>query len=586
MNLITWLRRFSIRSRLITCMVLVVGLGSIVGSGISWQLWSLKGEFDAFTQQEFAAVQRMGKLALNLSALRGHEKAAIINAGDSVSAQAEFKAWQAALTATDQATQALQEAAPSEAIAAQIQALRPKLASYGQALTPTLQMVTDLSITSSTEAYQGSESARAEADAIERQVNTLNDSITELAEARRIKAADGVVHTIALLWGLLLSQGFIFLPLMALTILSITRPLRRAEDITQAIAHGDLTHDIEPRGQDEITHLMVSMKQMQDGLREMVASVRESSESMLTASTQIAAGNQDLSSRTEQTASNLQSTSSAMDELSKTVENSADSAHVANELSSAASQRAVAGGEVVESVVTQMADISQASRQIGDIIGVIDGIAFQTNILALNAAVEAARAGEQGRGFAVVASEVRSLAGRSAEAAKEIKSLIGASVERVEQGNVQAERAGQTMTEVVNAIRRVTDIMGEISAASSEQSAGVSQVGEAVTQMDQATQQNAALVEQMAAAAGSLSGQARELVEAVAVFKLAQGASGQWSAAPAHKPVAAPAPRPAAPRPSLGAKKPASAPASKPAASLSAPKPVAAADGQGDWESF
>ncbi|MDD2977955.1 methyl-accepting chemotaxis protein [Aquabacterium sp.] len=520
MNLITWLRRFSIRSRLITCMVLVVGIGSIVGSGMSWQLWSLKGEFDAFTQQEFAAVQRMGKLALNLSALRGHEKAAIINAGDSVSAQAEFKAWQAALTATDQATQALQEAAPSEAIAAQIQALRPKLASYGQALTPTLQMVTDLSITSSAEAYQGSESARAEADAIERQVNTLNDSITELAEARRIKAADGVVHTIALLWGLLLSPGFIFLPLMALTILSITRPLRRAEDITQAIAHGDLTHDIEPRGHDEITHLMVSMKQMQDGLREMVASVRESSESMLTASTQIAAGNQDLSSRTEQTASNLQSTSSAMDELSKTVENSADSAHVANELSSAASQRAVAGGEVVESVVTQMADISQASRQIGDIIGVIDGIAFQTNILALNAAVEAARAGEQGRGFAVVAGEVRSLAQRSAEAAREIKGLIGKSTERVEMGSQKVREAGAVMTEIVDAIQRVTHAMGEIAEATRQQSMGIGHVSLSINQLDQMTQQNAALVEESAAAADSLRQQAIELSRTVQRFHI------------------------------------------------------------------
>ena len=519
MNLITWLRRFSIRSRLITCMVLVVGIGSIVGSGMSWQLWSLKGEFDAFTQQEFAAVQRMGKLALNLSALRGHEKAAIINAGDSVSAQAEFKAWQAALTATDQATQALQEAAPSEAIAAQIQALRPKLASYGQALTPTLQMVTDLSITSSAEAYQGSESARAEADAIERQVNTLNDSITELAEARRIKAADGVVHTIALLWGLLLSPGFIFLPLMALTILSITRPLRRAEDITQAIAHGDLTHDIEPRGHDEITHLMVSMKQMQDGLREMVASVRESSESMLTASTQIAAGNQDLSSRTEQTASNLQSTSSAMDELSKTVENSADSAHVANELSSAASQRAVAGGEVVESVVTQMADISQASRQIGDIIGVIDGIAFQTNILALNAAVEAARAGEQGRGFAVVAGEGRTLAQRSAEAAREIKGLIGASVTQVESGAKLVQDAGATMQEIVNDVVRVSSVISEISTAAAEQSSSIGQINQAVSHLDQMTQQNAALVEESTAAAASLTEQAQRLADAVNAFQ-------------------------------------------------------------------
>ncbi|TXJ02223.1 MAG: HAMP domain-containing protein [Aquabacterium sp.] len=520
MNLITWLRRFSIRSRLITCMVLVVGIGTIVGSGMSWRLWSLKGEFDEFTQQEFAAVQRMGQLALNLSSLRGHEKAAIINAGDSVSVQAEFKAWQSALKATETAMQALQEAAPNEAIRSQVQALMPKLASYGQALQPTLTMVSELAITSSAEAYQGSEGARTEADTIERQVNELNASITELAEARRAKAADGVTHTIVLLWGLLLSPGFIFLPLMALTILSITRPLRRAEDITQAIAHGDLTHDIQPRGHDEITHLMVSMKHMQDGLREMVASVRESSESMLTASTQIAAGNQDLSSRTEQTAANLQATSSAMDELSKTVENSADSAHVANDLASTASQRAVAGGEVVESVVTQMADISQASRQIGDIIGVIDGIAFQTNILALNAAVEAARAGEQGRGFAVVAGEVRSLAQRSAEAAREIKALIGKSTERVEAGADKVREAGAVMTEIVDAIQRVTHAMGEIAEATRQQSMGIGHVSQSINQLDQMTQQNAALVEESAAAADSLRQQAMDLSRTVQRFHI------------------------------------------------------------------
>jgi len=543
MNLITWLRRFSIRSRLITCMVLVVGIGTIVGSGMSWQLWSLKGEFDAFTRQEFAALQHMSKLTLNLSALRGHEKAAIINAGDSVSVQTEFSAWQAALKETEQETQALLEAAPNETIRTQVQALMPKLASYSQAMHPHLTLLTELTITSSAEAYQGSEASRAEADAIERDVKGLNDHITELAEARRAKAADGVTNAIVLLWSLLLSPGFIFLPLMALTIMSITGPLRRAEDITQAIAHGDLTHDVQPRGNDEITRLMVSMKQMQDGLREMVASVRESSESMLTASTQIAAGNQDLSSRTEQTASNLQSTSSAMDELSKTVENSADSAHVANNLASTASQRAVAGGEVVESVVTQMADISQASRQIGDIIGVIDGIAFQTNILALNAAVEAARAGEQGRGFAVVASEVRALAQRSAAAAKEIKALIDTSMGRVQAGTAQADKAGQTMQEVVQSIERVRDLMGEISAASQEQSEGVSQIGEAVTNMDQVTQQNAALVEEMAAAAASLNSQAHDLVSAVAVFQLATSTISTTTRPTAAPAAALPAPQ-------------------------------------------
>ena len=418
----------------------------------------------------------------------------------------------------------------------------------------------------------------------------LLDKLVELngAGAEQSKAASERSYSVALTTLFVTAVLAIAVAVVAALwlIRSITGPLARAVHAADLVAAGDLTVQIQADSQDETGKLLQSLDKMQQALVRTVSTVRQNAESVASASAQIASGNHDLSARTESQASALEETAASMEELGSTVRQNADNARQANQLAVSASTVAVQGGEVVSQVVETMKGITTASNKIADIIGVIDGIAFQTNILALNAAVEAARAGEQGRGFAVVASEVRSLAGRSAEAAKEIKSLIGASVERVEQGNVQAERAGQTMTEVVNAIRRVTDIMGEISAASSEQSAGVSQVGEAVTQMDQATQQNAALVEQMAAAAGSLSGQARELVEAVAVFKLAQGASGQWSAAPAHKPVAAPAPRPAAPRPSLGAKKPASAPASKPAASLSAPKPVAAADGQGDWESF
>ena len=260
-------------------------------------------------------------------------------------------------------------------------------------------------------------------------------------------------------------------------------------------------------------------------IEQAVNAVRTGASGIETASAEIASGNQDLSMRTEQTAANLQSTASSMDALTGTVQQSADNARQANQLATNASAVAVKGGEVVAQVVETMQGINDASKKIADIIGVIDGIAFQTNILALNAAVEAARAGEQGRGFAVVASEVRSLAGRSADAAKEIKSLINASVERVEQGTALVGRAGETMTEVVSSIRRVTDIMGEISSASEEQANRVAQIGDAVTQMDQATQQNAALVEQMAAAASSLKSQAGDLVQTVAVFKLNAGDS-------------------------------------------------------------
>ena len=305
---------------------------------------------------------------------------------------------------------------------------------------------------------------------------------------------------------------------------SITRQIggepHSAATLARGVAKGDLAVRIDLKPGDT-TSLMARLKEMQENLLKVVSNVRENSESVATASAQIAQGNSDLSQRTEEQASALEQTASSMEQLGATVRQNADNARQANQLALSASAVAIKGGEVVGQVVDTMKNINDSSRRIADIIGVIDGIAFQTNILALNAAVEAARAGDHGRGFAVVATEVRNLAGRSAEAAKEIKSLIHASVERVERGSVLADQAGITMTEVVGSIRRVTDIMGEISAASIEQSTGVAQVGQAVSQMDQATQQNAALVEESAAAAESLKQQAHQLLQAVAVFKLA-----------------------------------------------------------------
>jgi len=367
---------------------------------------------------------------------------------------------------------------------------------------------------------------------------------------------------------------------------SIVRPLNDAVRVADHIAAGDLTQTIDAGGrQDETGQLLTAMQKMQKALSELVGSVRQNAEGVATASAQIAQGNQDLSSRTEQQASALEETSASMEEMGSTAQQNADNARAASQLAASASSVAVQGGEVVSQVVTTMREIQHSSQKISDIIGTIDGIAFQTNILALNAAVEAARAGEQGRGFAVVAGEVRTLAQRSAEAAKEIKQLINASVERVEQGTNLVDQAGSTMQEVVQSIQRVTDIVGEISSASQEQNAGVNQVAEAVTSMDQTTQQNAALVEESASAAASLQQQADQLLKSVSVFRVNGGAS-----MPVHKPAsvskaAAPARAPAhQPTPPSPARALRPAPANPPA-----PIPKTLTTGAGasdDWESF
>ena len=301
---------------------------------------------------------------------------------------------------------------------------------------------------------------------------------------------------------------------------AITGPLDEAVRIASAVAAGDLTQHIAVNGNDETGKLMQALKKMNDSLKDIVSRVRVGTDTIVTASGQIASGNMDLSSRTEQQASSLEETASSMEQLNSTVRQNEDNARAANELALAASGVAVRGGQVVSEVVQTMGAINAASHRIADIIGVIDGIAFQTNILALNAAVEAARAGEHGRGFAVVATEVRSLAQKSASAAREIKALITDSVAQVDGGTRLAQQAGATMEEVVASVRRVTDMMGEISSASAEQSDGIGQVNQAIVQMDQTTQQNAALVEEAAAAAGALQEQAQQLLVAVQVFQL------------------------------------------------------------------
>ena len=368
---------------------------------------------------------------------------------------------------------------------------------------------------------------------------------------------------------------------------SITTPLAQAVRSARAIAEGDLTQPIDTSGSDEAAELLQALQNMQASLVATVTSVRQGTDSIATASSQIASGNNDLSGRTEQQASALQQTAASMEELTSTVRQNADNARQANQLAVSASSVAVQGGSVVAQVVDTMSAINASSQKISDIIGVIDSIAFQTNILALNAAVEAARAGEQGRGFAVVASEVRSLAGRSAAAAKEIKDLIDESASKVSAGTALVGEAGKTMDNVVASIQRVTDIMGEITAASQEQTTGIEQVNQAVIQMDQVTQQNAALVEEAAAAAQSLQEQASGLARTVSAFKLQPGSGSGGGGARSASPSLPSRPAKAAATPRPAAASPRFATAAKTAPKLSAPAlPAIASAGADDWESF
>jgi len=343
-------------------------------------------------------------------------------------------------------------------------------------------------------------------------------------------------------FGIILLSVFMAIGVSFVVTRSITMPLADAVALARKVANGDLTSRIEVTSKNETGQLLAALRSMNEGLVKIVSEVRDGTELISTASQQIASGNADLSQRTEEQASSLEETASSMEELTSTVRLNAENARQANQLATGASEVAVQGGEMVGQVVKTMASINESSRKIADIIGVIDGIAFQTNILALNAAVEAARAGEQGRGFAVVATEVRNLAQRSAAAAKDIKTLIGDSVEKVDAGAKLVDQTGETMSKIVITVKRMTDLMAEIAAASHEQSAGIEQVNQAITQMDQVTQQNAALVEEAAAAAESMEDQAHSLAQTVSVFKLSPGEPGMPTPIRIEKPIARIAP--------------------------------------------
>ncbi len=419
-------------------------------------------------------------------------------------------------------------------------------------------------------------------DPLNQQTLALINKLVDMQRANAKDVMDGSVTADRSLMMVLFVLGAVAVALGVVCAMVITRsitvPLSGAVEVAQKVAAGELTSQVQVEGRDETSELLQALKDMNDSLAKTVGDVRTGTELISTASQEIASGNADLSARTESQASSLEETASSMEELTSTVKQNADNARQANQLAVTASSVAEKGGAVVSQVVETMGSIKASSSKIVDIIGVIDGIAFQTNILALNAAVEAARAGEQGRGFAVVASEVRNLAQRSAGAAKEIKELIGDSVNKVDAGSKLVDEAGQTMGLIVTSIRQVADIMGEITAATQEQSNGIEEVNQAITQMDEMTQQNAALVEQAAAAAESMQEQAELLAQAVSIFKLNQD-DGRRPAARA----AVPAPRPAPAAGSRPAARPAVA-AAKPAA----PKKLAsAAPAAGDeWEEF
>ena len=518
------LRRFTIRARLWATIALVTAaLLAIGGVGLAGQMYS-RSVNQSFVSNEFAAMSEIATLRTAMSELRGHEKDMIIEYENAVEASAAKERWLKTLARIQASAKTLSAALRDDAQRAKVDAAMAHLDKFREGFMPVAKQLEAMGFDSARVAAAFMGRVTPEYDEAQKGIAALATETAEAAAAgaQRMEASATLV-TIAIGGSLALAL-IVIVPLTLINIRSICGPLGQAESMARAMADGDLSADKSemdaPQGRDEISHLLASLRAMRVGLHEMIGQVRHSTDSIGTASSEIATGNQDLSSRTEQTASNLQQTASSMEQLTGTVKQSADSARQANQLATSAAEVAARGGVVVSQVVATMDDINSSSRKIVDIIGVIDSIAFQTNILALNAAVEAARAGEQGRGFAVVASEVRSLAQRSAEAAKEIKGLIGASVEKVQGGSRLVADAGKTMDEIVSSVQRVSDIIGEITAASAEQSDGIGQINGAVTQLDQMTQQNAALVEESAAAAQSLKEQAARLAQVVGTFRL------------------------------------------------------------------
>jgi methyl-accepting chemotaxis protein len=516
-----FLRQFSIRSRfmaaitIVTVSLLVLGAWGVIANKVGTAKVS-----ELFDQAAAGGIKLAAMRESVGNARRLEAQAMAIGTSNTNEVERLLGLWQGELKAARSHAQALVEQyAGDKDLGALVATHHKQLDDYAGAIGPVLDKLKGATIDGSAAmAYAGQ--AEAKVSALVKTGEEIQKTQAAVQSAIRDDMASTASFVSLLRLGLVALALVLVVPLLWVTLNSICGPIELAVKVAQRIAQGDLSESADVVGHDESAHLLRSLFAMQESLRALVGQVRESATSIRTASTEVAVGNLDLSQRTEQTASSLQVAASSIEQLTGTVNQSADSARQANQLAASAASVAQRGGTVVAQVVSTMDEINSSSKKIADIIGTIDGIAFQTNILALNAAVEAARAGEQGRGFAVVAGEVRSLAGRSAEAAREIKALIGTSVEKVESGSRLVADAGSTMNDIVASVQRVTDIIGEISHAATEQSQGIGQVNNSVAQLDQMTQQNAALVEQSSAAAESLKTQAESLASVVERFRL------------------------------------------------------------------
>ena len=483
-----------------------------------------RGTMKELLTQKVPVMTDVGDLRTTLGQVRRLEKDIIISGNNAVEVAALRETWTKSLVTLRAGLATLRKAQANDAAYVKgLDGVTGLLKQYEDGIAPVLEQIERAQIDGAV--------AGAYADRVKVHMENADKQLSELVTASRTQmqaAQQGLEDNTARLAGwlaaVLVLALAVLIPVTLFSVRAISRSLVRASALADRIAQGDLSVDVDVSAQDEVGQLVQSMARMQESLRGLVREVQSAGQSISLASSEIASGNQDLSERTEQTANNLQQAASSMAGLMDIAEKSGASSRQANAFASTAAEVAARGGSVVSQVVRTMDEINSSSKKIADIIGVIDGIAFQTNILALNAAVEAARAGEQGRGFAVVASEVRGLAQRSAQAAKEIRDLIGASVERVEGGARLVSDAGQTMDEILKSVRQVTGIMGEIAASATAQGRGIGEISVSVQELDQMTQQNAALVEQSAAASASLADQAQQLSRAVSIFKLSQPA--------------------------------------------------------------